>query len=523
MILYLSLFFSCGPETPTQAPLVTPKMEEHDNNIQKKTPDAKNLDQGQKHPPLPADNPIWEWDAKAFVPDYGWFGEHNWAGVRMRVMGHMAMGYRELARSYIENKEWDKGLQEYRNLEGYLQKADFQGAQFAQEIQKTLLEATQRDIALIAALKNETSLPHTVGFADLRRRYYEQARSKNTDTSALIAIQKDLKPYLKLRDDLDIASFKNFTDRHQLRSRLFDAYSDSIDPLSNSDLRWGYWRAEEIQRQALALGLAIEKLGGENWQEKLDGWEYRSPSFQDISPLFYPSLISKNLKDSYAMTNASAAEFGRLPTGDSLIDVGGQPGPFGIGSLMKLDHKDPEHQAWLEKQASLIISALPNDPQKAVLLCKESIVHLNSYPHGSRFYNVKQMRNACTRQLARTGHFKEAQEIFQTSFPLHHQDWACPNREGLLLTISGRLYLQAEQIEHGRETLQQAIQAGYDFLEKTALAEKGELKEPRPPQISISPQGKEPIQRASNKNHHNPSNGPHKQAPEPRSFPPKQP
>ena len=532
MSLFLCLLLGCtNPDSSNQNALPEPQTPEPNKEALQEVLDAKNLDKGQKHPPLPADNPIWEWDAKAFVPDHGWFGEHNWAGVRMRVMGHLAMGYRELARSYLENQEWEKGLQEYQNLEKYLQNADFGRAKFAQEIQQTLLKATQRDIALVQALrKKQSALPKTTGFADLRRRYYELARIKRTDNSELLALQKDLEPYLKLREDLDIASFENFTDRHKLRSRLFEAYSDTIDPLANSDLRWGYWRAEEIPRQALAIGLALEELGGENWHGKLNGWVYDPPTFANASPLFYPSLISQNLKDSYSTPKASAAEFGRLPTGDSLIDVGGQPGPFGIGSLMKLDHKDPEHEKWLEKQAALIVFSLPESPEKATKYCQEAMKKLDSYSHGSRFYNVKQMRNACTRQLARTGHFEEAQEIFQTSFPLHHQDWACPNREGLLLTISGRLYLQNDQTEKGRETLKQAIQAGYDFLENVKRAENGELKEPRPPRINITPKGAPPKGtpnkliplKPSNKNPHNPPNDGYKRGAEQPSSPPKQ-
>ena len=528
MTLFIVLFWSCTTEAPSPPASVETASKELDKSTLQATPAGENLDQGQKHPPLPADNPIWEWDAKAFVPDHGWFGEHNWTGVRMRVMGHLAIGHRELARSYLEEQKWDQGLQEYQRLEQYLQKASFHKAKFAQEIQQTLLQAVQRDIALITALKNSSTLPSTTGFAELRRRYYMLAREENRSPQALQELQKALEPYLVLREDLDITAFDNFTDRHSLRSRLFDAYSDVIDPLANADHRWGYWRAEEIQRQALSLGLALAHLGGESWSQKLDGWSYTPPNFENISPLFYPSIISKNLKDSYSIPQTSAAEFGRLPTGDSLIDVGGQPGPFGIGSLMKLDHTDPEHEKWLEKQAMLIVSSLESAPDKAVRLCQKAIEELDAYSHGSRFYNVKQLRNACTRQLAKTGHFTEAQEIFQTSFPLHHQDWACPNREGLLLTLSGRLYLQDSQTERGRETLQKALDAGYRFLEMVGEAERGERTEPKPPRITIAPQGqnnapKSPILRPSNKNHHNRPGDQHKQGdPRPHSSPPKQ-
>ena len=534
MIIILSILFACTstPDEIPSTPELIPSTPEADaqkphQNIQPIQTHGveQNLDQGQKHPPLPADNPIWEWDAKAFVPDFGWFGEHNWDGVRMRVMGHLAIGYRELARSYLENEEWDKGLQELEELEQFLESLALKDAAFAQEIQKSLLKATQRDIFLVQGLRDNTPLPKTLGLAELRRRYYELARVKNPDIVKIKSLQKELEPYLNLREDLDIKSFKDFTDRHKLRSRLFEAYSDVLDPLSNSAARWGYWRAEECPRQALALGLALEQLGGNSWHEKTADWNYTSPSLEGSSPIFYPSMISKNLKDSNLELVDTSAEFGRLPTGDSLIDIGGQPGPFGIGSLMKLDHKDIEHAAWLQKKATLIVGSLPENPAQAKEYCQKAMQELDSYTHGSRFYNVKQMRNACTRQLARAGHFSEAQEIFQTGFPLHNQDWACPNREGLLLTISGRLYLQDQQKIQGQKILQKAIDSGLKFLEQVSKAEKGELKEPRPPRInigkqigpngkqngkqSIGPNGKpigDPNGGPSNNKNHNPAN-----------------
>ena len=493
MITVLTLLLACTatPEPVPSTPEAATKPQENIRQFQEHGME-QNLDQGQKHPPIPADNPIWEWDAKAFVPDFGWFGEHNWDGVRMRVMGHLAIGYRELARSYLEQEEWEKGLDEYQKLESFLKTLNFTNAKFAQEIQTSLLEAVQRDILLIQGLRDNEPLQKTLGFADLRRSYYELARAENPSLFEIKSLQDRLERHLPLRDDLDIANFKDFTDRHKLRSRLFEAYSDVLDPLSNSDARWGYWRAEEITRQALALGLALEKLGGNNWQNKTTGWTYTTPTFEDSSPIFYPSLISKNLKDLNQELLATSAEFGRLPTGDSLIDIGGQPGPFGIGSLMKLDHKDAIHSVWLKEQASLIISSLPENPAQAKTYCQNAMQELNSYTHGSRFYNIKQMRNACTRQLARAGHFAEAQEIFQTSFPLHNQDWACPNREGLLLTISGRLYLQDQQRIQGKKVLQEAIDAGLELLVNVSKAEKGEIKEPRPPRIDIGMQSGSP-------------------------------
>ena len=130
-------------------------------------------------------------------------------------------------------------------------------------------------------------------------------------------------------------------------------------------------------------------------------------------------------------------------------------------------------------------------PKEALSICQEAITTLDAYSHGSRFYNVKQFRNACTRQLARLGHYEEALAIFNGSFPLHHQDWACPNRQGLLEVIVGRLEFSAGDIDAGRKTLQQSIQSSKDFLEKVGQAQQGLITTPKPPMMGGPPNGKQ--------------------------------
>ena len=64
---------------------------------------------------------------------------------------------------------------------------------------------------------------------------------------------------------------------------------------------------------------------------------------------------------------------------------------------------------------------------------------LEHFRHGSRYYNIKQLRNEGVRVLARGGHYDFARQILAMNFPLHHQDWECPNREGILVAIDARL------------------------------------------------------------------------------------
>ena len=59
------LLLSCTASEPSGEPSAAPSAP------------VENLDQGQQHPPLPADNPAWEWDAGGFVGAFGWYGEHS--------------------------------------------------------------------------------------------------------------------------------------------------------------------------------------------------------------------------------------------------------------------------------------------------------------------------------------------------------------------------------------------------------------------------------------------------------------
>ena len=63
----LSLFLACSSEIPTS---------NEPENVQTKpvkaisqhTKQVENLDKGQQHPPLPSDNPAWDWDARVLFP-----------------------------------------------------------------------------------------------------------------------------------------------------------------------------------------------------------------------------------------------------------------------------------------------------------------------------------------------------------------------------------------------------------------------------------------------------------------------
>jgi hypothetical protein len=68
------------------------------------------------------------------------------------------------------------------------------------------------------------------------------------------------------------------------------------------------------------------------------------------------------------------------------------------------------------------------------------VSRIDALGHGSRYYNIKQARNEAVRRLAEGGANQASRSVvLRQSWPLHHQDWACPNRAGILRAIEARL------------------------------------------------------------------------------------
>ncbi len=501
--MILSLLLACTP-TPESSPST---LVEKSSSTTKATEQAQpaapsrkdavhNQDQGQQHPPLPADNPVWSWDAKGFVPDYGWFGEHSWMDVRMRVAGHLSAAGRDWARVAAQKGDFKEAEARYTEIHELLSTIPSPTQGFSAEINTLLIQALERNASwmrlLAASEPSSKPLPpikSKPSLSDLRARYYQLALlfdhdRENPELPALCQeLQKALLPFLQPRADLGLEDFDNFIDRHKLRVRLYEAYLDALDPIAPHE-RWGYWEATEITRQALLLGWATGIIGGESWAPRISehsSGEWNVPVLA-ASAVLWPSELAQELKSPDQNISFEAEELGLLPTGDSLIDVAAHPGPKAIGTLEKLGLDDPEHRSWLTQLGQELDTALTTSSAETSKQCKEAIDTLDAYTHGSRFYNVKQLRNGCVRQLARGGYFLDAEKLLQENFPLHHQDWACPNREGILLAISGRLLLLGGA-DNAEAQLRKALSAGQQFLKQVDLAEQGAIDGPRPPSM----------------------------------------
>ncbi|MFH1464021.1 MAG: hypothetical protein ABIO70_06530 [Pseudomonadota bacterium] len=461
--LFIVVLAACTPQPQPNTPVAVPAPPPGP---------TQNLDHGQRDPPLPADNPSWRWNAGGFVADPHWYGEHDWAAVRMRVAGHMAAAGRDLARLRASRGDYAGAAQAYADLAATLDAIPAPQEGIAAEIEGLLEDAARRDAALCAALAGGAPMPAAAGLARQRIRLLDLERSHaaGEDVAAgAQALQADLGSYLTLRGDLDLDAFRDFDDRHRLRVLLVQAALDAQDPLGLNE-RWGYWEPSEIRRQALILGLAAGELGGDPWDARLAGALEGTVPPPGPDPLLRPSEIAAALRDPDQRPGFGPEELGRLPTGDSLVDVAAFPGPRAIGRLERRGLEDPEHLAWLTAQADALNAALADNPGEALALGREAAAWLDQDPHDSRYYNVKQLRNALVRQLALAGQHDLALVALDDAWPLHNQDWACPNRAGILMAIQGRLQAEAGNPQ-AEATLEAAMRESRDFLRQVDEAE----------------------------------------------------
>ncbi|HJN75669.1 MAG TPA: hypothetical protein QGF58_17195 [Myxococcota bacterium] len=416
--------------------------------------------QDQQHPPIPAHDPIWEWDAGGFVGHSQWYGEHSWTDVRMRVAGHMTIAGRDLARIQASRGDLEGAAATWHALHTDLMALDIPDEGVAGQLVAVVRAHAQREAELLDALAAGSALPTrtpgTLGAA----RVAVLGLSANPDPQQAKAAQADLEELLDERPDLDLDAFEDFDARHELRVRLYEAALDSGDPLGLEE-PWGYWEASELRRQALILGYVAGRLGGDDWSSRvaeLDG----TPPELDGDPLRWPSLVADALRTSSETFTPDG--LGWLPTGDSLIDIGAQPGPRAIGTLSKLGLDDEAHVSWLQAEADALNLLLADDIDAVPGRIRQTTAALDAHEHGSRYYNVKQARNEAVRQLARNGRPDLALEVLSGNYPLHNQDWACPNREGILQALEGRLLAEAGRLDEAEAKLSESLQTSRDFV-----------------------------------------------------------
>jgi len=384
---------------------------------------------GIQHPPIPPENPAWENLNESFRNSPQFYGEFSWDGVAMRVLGHMAHAYRDLAQWRAHQGDLAGAAELYTQMSDKLARIRLQEGGESDQIRDLYVKAGIRDAAL---LKKDPTLVPSGPVSTLRRRlFFAETEEEFTQIVSDCHSLLENPPWA----DVDIASFENFESRHVLRVTLTELALDEVDPFSTGG-GWGYWTPSQSNSAVMGILAAAE------------------------SQSHTVSLVP--LEENQAF---SIDDLGWLPTGDSYIDTAGEPGPMAIGTLQRLGLDDPQHRARLEAWASELNNSLVNGNHAALPGQISSIVdELNQYTHGSRFYNVKQAINSGVRQAAMAGSFSVALEIMRQHRPLHSQDWACPNRLGIQLGIEGRLQLLSGDPE-GASTLRSAIDEGERWLE----------------------------------------------------------
>jgi hypothetical protein len=410
---------------------------------------------GVQHPPIPADNAAWKHDAGGFVGNHFFYGERSWADVRMRVVGHIATVARDRARWYAGHGEFKRAAAIQTAAAKQIRGVDTGESENAAQMSKLWGDAAERDAVLLADMaagalsaaileRPGRVFPARAAMVQLALRGESAPTADKTRWAAAVEALKAQPPPA----DLDLDDFADFDARHRLRVRLITAYIDAVDPVGYSE-PWGYWDAAALLDTAESVAKAGEILSGPDW------WKagLRGP------PYTWASKISKQKdKPSFSLNG-----LGGLPTGDSLIDVAGEPGPKAIGKLARLGMNNAAHVAWLNEYVHALNEHLEGDVASVVEDIDAMVSALDKYTHGSRYYNIKQVRNAGVRQLARAGRLDLALQLLRGHRPLHHQDWACPNRAGILLAIEGRL-LAISEAKEAPKVLRQAADAATAFL-----------------------------------------------------------
>jgi hypothetical protein len=414
----------------TEAPQPIGQVES--TKVTSKSVEHVGIHDGVQHPPIPADSPAWRHDPGGFVPDVRFYGERNWDGVRMRVAGHIAVIERDRARLAASSGDYEKASRIYASLSEALGGMIPTSAGPEAAIPRLAQAAATRDAALMRAIHAGEHRPLGTGLAGVRA-VLLTTKVEELSSEKKVELRSQIKDALAIKPKPDIDAFADFDDRHQLRVKLWALYLDSVDPVQYKD-PWGYFTWSTYSEAAESLLATIEGR----------------------------SVQGQATKGRFTVDGAGA-----MPTGDSLIDVAGQPGPKSIGRLARLGLDDPKHHQWIEDTVYVLNAKLAQSPGGILPIVQSRTDILNAMGHGSRYYNIKQLRNETVRRLAEVKQHRLARQALSMHLPLHHQDWECPNREGILVAIDARLAAVGGHAD-AEARLKEARALSNAFLEQVA-------------------------------------------------------
>ena len=256
---------------------------------------------GVKHPPIPADSPAWRHDPGGFVPDFNFYGERSWDDVRMRVAGHIAVIERDRARLVASTGQYEQAARIYSELAKTLTAMIPAKGGASVAIPSLARDAALRDAALMRGLQAGNVPTSDSGIAGIRSHFLSHRRSGTLTPEVAKELRSSLSAVAEQTPVPAIDGFEDFDDRHALRVRLWELYLDGVDPIEIHE-PWGYFDGLARSTSVARLDAEIASAGGLPVPSK-------------------PSAVAQ-----FTLEGA-----GGMPTGDSLIDVGGQPGPKAIG------------------------------------------------------------------------------------------------------------------------------------------------------------------------------------------------
>ena len=435
LLLWIVVACSSAPVSVEPTAQVVSPREQPAEKPAEGTREHVGIHQGVQHPPIPADSPAWRHDPGGFVPDVRFYGERDWNGVRMRVAGHIAVIERDRARLAASQQRYEEASRIYAALADTLDELIPSGGGPAAEIPRMAQKAAKRDSALMMAMVNKQPLVGQSGLAGVRAFLLTHGNHKLKEAQR-VKLRAQLQEAISIDPRPDIDAFSDFDDRHQLRVKLWSLYVDAVDPIQFRD-PWGYFT-----------------------------WEAYAAVAQDLRAEIDGKAISERVPRPFSVEGA-----GGMPTGDSLIDVAGQPGPKAIGRLEKLGLDDEAHRQWLEDTVYVFNAKMNVSPGGVLPILDSRVVYLDKMGHGSRYYNIKQLRNEVVRRLADAGFPRLARQALAMNHPLHHQDWECPNRAGILAAIDGRL-AAIDGDKSADERLREARALSDSFLDQVAAADR---------------------------------------------------
>ena len=111
---------------------------------------------GEKHPPIPGDNPGWKNITAEFKRAPMAYGEERWDDVTMRVLGHYAQASRDLARLQVQKGELPLAKSIYSKLAERLNQLELGEAGQSRQIRQLHVQAAQSHADVIALRLSET-------------------------------------------------------------------------------------------------------------------------------------------------------------------------------------------------------------------------------------------------------------------------------------------------------------------------------------------------------------------------------